>query len=111
MALPNLYVADEGNTDIRKITLIPQGPSHLILWSVSTFAGLPVNYGTADGAGTNAQFGNPFGISVDTTGNLYVADAGSSLIRKITPAAAVSTIAGSPGGAGSANICCLGCEI
>ncbi len=36
-------------------------------------------------------------------GNLYVADAGSSLIRKITPAAAVSTIAGSPGGAGSAN--------
>ncbi len=38
MAPPNLYaVADEGNTDIRKITLIPQGPSHLILWSVSTF--------------------------------------------------------------------------
>jgi hypothetical protein len=99
----NLYVADEGNTDIRKITPMPPTSNHGFLWGVSTFAGSPGRYGTADGAGTNAEFGNPYGISADNAGNLYVADAGSGLIRKTTPAAAVSTIAGSVGGAGSAN--------
>jgi mucin-19 len=88
----NIYVADEGNNVIRKIT--PAGV-------VSTFAGNG-NAGSANGAAAVASFNKPTGISVDLNGNVYVADAGNNLIRKITPAGVVSTLAGS-GVPGSAN--------
>jgi len=84
-AAGNIYVADYGNNLIRKIT--PAGV-------VSTFAGSG-NQGITDGAGTLASFDAPTGITADASGNLYVADAGNNLIRKITPAGVVSTIAGS----------------
>lgn len=51
--------------------------------------------GKADGVGTSASFGGPFGVTIDTQGNLYIADYYPySLIRKITPAGVVTTIAG-----------------
>lgn len=81
----NVYVADNGNNLIRKIT--PDG-------TVSTLAGSG-SVGSANGTGTAASFNSPFGIAVDATGNVYVADAGNNLIRKITPAGVVSTFAGS----------------
>lgn len=49
----------------------------------------------ADGYGTSARFSNISGLAVDTTGNIYVADSGNCAIRKITPAGAVTTLAGS----------------
>ncbi|VDB01089.1 hypothetical protein S1OALGB6SA_2189, partial [Olavius algarvensis spirochete endosymbiont] len=49
-------------------------------WVVSTFAGS--TEGFANGIGNTAQFNNPVGVTVDSSGNVYVADA----IRKITPA-------------------------
>ena len=52
-------------------------------------------FGSADGTGTTAQFNSPFGITIDSFGNLYVADNGNHRIRKITAARVVSTIAGS----------------
>ncbi|MCL2760763.1 MAG: NHL repeat-containing protein [Desulfuromonadales bacterium] len=67
----NVYVADQGNNSIRKIT--PTGV-------VSTLAG---------------GFKNPQGIAVDAEGNVYVADTENCRIRKITPAGMVSTLAGS----------------
>ena len=81
----NVYVADGGNNEIRKIT--PAGV-------VSTLAGSG-SQGAANGAGTAASFYGPYGVAVDKTGNVYVADGGNSEIRMITPAGVVSTFAGS----------------
>ncbi len=79
-----IYVADTRNNKVRKIT--PVGV-------VTTFAGSG-NYGTTDGFGINATFGNPSGIEMDENGNLYVADHLTHIIRKIDPTGNVSTFAG-----------------
>ena len=84
----NIYVADTLNSTIRKIT--PAG-------AVNTFAGFAGNFGSANGAGTNAQFYGPQGIAADTAGFLYVADTANATIRKISPAGTVSLLAGSAG--------------
>ncbi|MGH8318317.1 MAG: hypothetical protein ACREUL_10105 [Steroidobacteraceae bacterium] len=88
----NVYVADSFNNEIRKIA--PGG-------IVTTFAG-STNPGAADGTGSAASFRNPEGVAVDSSGNLYVADSLNNEIRMITPAALVTTFAGSVT-AGSAN--------
>lgn len=80
----NFYIADGSHT-IRKMT--PDGV-------VSTFVGKPLIAGSADGTGTNATFYGPSGLAMDNAGNLFVADAGNSIIRKVTPAGVVTTIAG-----------------
>lgn len=82
----NVYVADNGNHLIRKISL---------LGFVSTLAGTIGISGANDGLGPAASFLFPFGIAVDSTGNVYVADFGNKLIRKITSLGLVSTLAGS----------------
>jgi sugar lactone lactonase YvrE len=88
----NVYVADASNNLIRKIS--PAGV-------VSTFAGSG-QYGSANGTGTAASFGGPFGVATDASGNVYVGDSGNNLIRKISPAGVVSTLAGS-GQIGASN--------
>jgi len=80
----NLYVGDQFNEKVRKIT--PAGV-------VTTLAGSG-NYGSADGTGSSATFYYPTGVTVDASGNLYVTDLGGQTIRKVTSAGAVSTIAG-----------------
>ena len=88
----NVYVADTANDTIRKIA--PNGV-------VSTLAGFSGSHGTADGTGSNARFWAPFGIAVDRSGNVYVADTANNTIRKITPNGVVSTLAGLAGHPGS----------
>jgi len=81
----NVYVADSTNNCIRKIS--PGGV-------VSTLAGSGTG-AFANGIGAGASFYLPFGVAVDTSGNVYVADSANSRIRKISPGGVVSTLAGS----------------
>ena len=70
---------------------------------MSTLAGTARSVGTADGTGAAARFYYPSGVAVDAAGTVYVADQFNSTIRKITPAGAVSTLAGTAVSSGSAN--------
>ncbi len=90
----NVYVADTANNAIRKVA--PNG-------TVSTLAGLARYPGSSDGTGVNARFRNPWGVAVDSAGNVFVADSSNNTIRKITPGGAVGTLAGQPGSHGSAD--------
>ncbi|MCH1463187.1 MAG: hypothetical protein L7U46_04820, partial [Candidatus Nanopelagicales bacterium] len=81
----NVYVADENNHAIRKIT--PAGV-------VTTLAGTAESSGSTDGTGADARFNRPHGVAVDGDGNVYVADGVNHTIRKITPAGVVTTLAG-----------------
>jgi sugar lactone lactonase YvrE len=90
----NVYVADAGNHTIRKVHA--DG-------TVTTLAGLAGVYGSEDGSGAAARFALPRALATDSAGNIYVADASNSTIRKVTPDGVVSTFAGSPGVSGSTD--------
>lgn len=95
----NLYVADSCNNLIRKITPGSGG----VGGTVSTFAGQAGIPGYQDGPGATALFYSPQAVATDTKGNVYVADAGNQVIRKITPGGVVSTYAGQAGNPGFQN--------
>ena len=86
------YVADTGNSAVR-------------VWdasanTVSTYAGTGTA-GFVNGYRTSAQFAQPTRTALDTAGNVYIADAGNNVIRKIDTSGNVTTFAGSgtPGNA------------
>jgi sugar lactone lactonase YvrE len=80
----NVFVADTNNNRIRKIT--PDG-------IVTTLAGTGGS-GSTNGVASTATFSNPQGVAVDGSNNIYVADTGNNLIRKVTSAGLVITLAG-----------------
>lgn len=88
----NIFVTDQTSRVIRKIT--PQGV-------VSTFAGSGAS-GDADGNGRLASFQRPSGMAMDAAGNMYITDQDANLVRKVSPAADVSLLAGI-GYAGNVN--------
>jgi sugar lactone lactonase YvrE len=90
----NLYVADTFNYTIRKVT----GGG-----VVTTLAGSAGQAGSADGTGSAARFYSPWGVAVDSAGDLYVADTYNYTIRKVTSGGVVTTLAGSPRQSGSAD--------
>lgn len=82
----NVYVADYTNNNIREIT--PAG-------SVTTpYGSLSGTAGTSNGSGNNARFNSPNGVATDSSNNVYVADTGNNLIRKIS-GGTVSTLGAS----------------
>ena len=92
----NVYVADSGNSTIRKISG----------GAVSTYAGYPGTVGGADATGNSASFNHAQGVAVDAAGNVWVADTNNCTIRIITPAGAfgaVRTVAVSVGQVGTTD--------
>jgi hypothetical protein len=85
----NVYISDQYNQRIRKITASSG--------TISTIAGTGTySYSGDGGAATSATFQNPAGLSVDASGNIYVADLFNHVVRKITASTGViTTIAGS----------------
>ncbi|MFO1448888.1 MAG: hypothetical protein U1F61_12090 [Opitutaceae bacterium] len=87
-----IYVADRFNHAIRKVS--PDG-------EVTTLAGLPGQFGSADGVGSAARFSGPQALTVDGTGIVFVADFFNQTIRRISPEGVVTTVAGQVAQAGS----------
>jgi sugar lactone lactonase YvrE len=90
----NICVGDTENYTVRRVT-----PAGL----VTTVAGTPLNYGSADGVGAAASFSETTGVEGDALGNIWVADQDNCTVRKITPAGVVTTVAGAVGIVGSAD--------
>ncbi|HEV2695705.1 MAG TPA: NHL repeat-containing protein [Verrucomicrobiae bacterium] len=89
----SVYVADSGNHCIRKISG----------GAVTTFAGTPQVWGSADGTGTNAMFNSPCGLKFNANGGLMVSDSNNHTIRKIKTSGAVTTYAGTAGQDGAVD--------
>jgi sugar lactone lactonase YvrE len=82
----NLFIADSDNNRIRKMT--PAGV-------ISTVAGNGTSgFGGDGGAATSAMLSNPNGVAVDAAGNLFIADTGNFLVRKVASGGVISTVAG-----------------
>lgn len=72
-AFGNLYVTDAGGATIRKMTQIGND------WVTTTIAGVPLQRANNDGTGSAARFTFPAGITIDSSGKLYISDNNSGL--------------------------------
>jgi sugar lactone lactonase YvrE len=85
----NIYISDFVNNRVRMVT--PSG-------TISTIAGNGNSgFGGDGGAAASAQLSQPAGLVVDSGGNLYIADSNNGVVRKVTPAGVISTVAGTGG--------------
>ena len=95
----NVYAAESTGNRVRRIQFRGGDPTLAVDWQVSTFAGdnsaTAGASGSTNATGTSARFNAPMGLATDTAGNVYVADSGNNKVRMITPAAVVTTFAGS----------------
>lgn len=97
----NIYIADPENNVVRIVcnNLTPAPCQNLAVGDINTFAGVEsfgAGYSGDGGPSTAAQLNNPIGVAFDTQGNLYIADTGNNLIRKVSGATGIiTTVAGS----------------
>ena len=84
-AAGDLYIADRYNNRIRMVN--PTGV-------ISTFAGNGTGGFSGDGTATAVELNAPFGLSIDASNNVYIADLGNNRVRKVTAAGILSTLAG-----------------
>ena len=85
-AAGNLYIADADDSRVRKV-----GANGLI----QTVAGNGVAGFSGDGGpGNAAQLDHPYGIALDTVGNLYIADLGNARVRKVSTDGIITTLVG-----------------
>lgn len=89
----NVYVGDYYNCMVEKIT--PGGVLSIVA-GVSGFCGAPKS-----GPATSSTLGNAWGVAVDSSGNLYVADHSNNVVEKITPGGTLSVIAGDGAASGA----------
>jgi sugar lactone lactonase YvrE len=83
-----VIVADTGNHTIRKV---------LFSGETITLAGQSRIQGSADGAALDARFKSPSALTIDASGNIYIADSGNFTIRRLAPDGQVTTFAGQAG--------------
>jgi hypothetical protein len=82
----NLYIADEFNQRIREVNT-----SGII----TTVAGNgTAGYSGDGGPATSAELNFPVGLAVDSLGNLYIADGGNAVIRKVNASGVIATVVG-----------------
>ncbi len=94
-AAGNMYIADPGAHVVRKVT--PAG-------IISTYAGTGTAGNTGDsGQATAARLYAPYGLAIDSAGDLFVADDGNNTVRKITPGGVITTVAGTGTGGSTGN--------
>ena len=82
----NLYVADNFNNRVRKID-----PSGIITTVAGTGA---AGYSGDGGLATGAMLNAPTGVALDKAGNLFIADNGNSVVRRVTAGGLITSIAG-----------------
>jgi uncharacterized protein (TIGR03437 family) len=84
-AAGNVYISDTLNARVRKVSG----------GTISTVAGGgTIGYAGDGGAGPSAQLNTPIGLAVDGSGNLYIADFGNNVVRKLSSGGTISTLAG-----------------
>jgi uncharacterized protein (TIGR03437 family) len=82
----NLWIGDIGNHRVRKVS--PDG-------IITTVAGNGVSGSSGDGGpAVEAQLGQPSGLAVDRTGNLFIADLNSNVVREVSVSGIITTVAG-----------------
>jgi hypothetical protein len=83
----DLFIADTGNNVIREVS--PRG-------TIATFAGdgRPGYVGGDDRRATSARLTAPTGVAVDAFGNVYIADTGNNVIRRVSTSGLITTVAG-----------------
>jgi hypothetical protein len=84
----NLYLADSANSVIRKVA------TNGIITTVAGNYNLRDRYSGDGLAATNAGLAVPYGLAVDNSGDLYIADFGNNVIRKVGANGIITTVAG-----------------
>ncbi|HLH44532.1 MAG TPA: IPT/TIG domain-containing protein [Bryobacteraceae bacterium] len=90
----NLYIADFSNNAVRKVAG----------GTITTIAGTgAAGYAGDGGPAAQAQLNGPAALALDSSGNLYIADSGNHVVRKISPGGIITTIAGNTMSASSGD--------
>jgi sugar lactone lactonase YvrE len=93
----NLYIADTGNNEVRKITAATN--------LVSLFAGTGQAGGSGNGGlATTAQVNGPTGLALDAAGDLYIADTGNHVVRVVAASGTINTVIGTLGSSGTGTL-------
>jgi sugar lactone lactonase YvrE len=91
----NLYIADSGNSKVRRVS---SGGT------ITTFAGTGTAGAGGDGGpATAAELDYPSGLALDSSGRLYIADAGASRVRRVSTGGTISAFAGTGTSGDSGN--------
>jgi sugar lactone lactonase YvrE len=82
----DLFIADSNNQRVRKVNASG---------NITTVAGTgTIGYNCNNGTATSAGLHTPYGVAVDSSGNLYIADYGNQCIRKVATSGSITTVAG-----------------